>query len=246
MRTGSAGFVTSPDAQSLNIQSTSLTGEPADLSLTVGSKVSVVGIEFETRRRNRLNATIVAAQDNVLSMRVDQSYGNCPKYIQVRNKTAIDENQPSNPSQTTKPTDADKIQIAAADTLLIASRAALLGDDPRAGIDINHRGGMPGFVTVLDDHTIEFPDYKGNSFYNTFGNIVTDSRVGLQFVDFESGTLLNIKGNATLVEKLNSGELPLMERGLRITIDTVVRAEGALPIRYAFGDYSECNPTITA
>jgi predicted pyridoxine 5'-phosphate oxidase superfamily flavin-nucleotide-binding protein len=82
---------------------------------------------------------------------------------------------------------------------LIASRAAMLGNNPRDVIDINHRGGMPGFVTVLDDATIQFPDYKGNSFYNTFGNIVTDGRVGLQFVEFETGTLLNIKGIATLI-----------------------------------------------
>jgi hypothetical protein len=138
----------------------------------------------------------------------------------------------------------DKDQIASADTLLIASRAALLGDDPRAGIDINHRGGMPGFITVLDDNTLQFPDYKGNSFYNTFGNIVMDDRVGLQFVDFETGTLLNIKGTAELVEDLNNGALPLMGRGLRISVETVVRSEGALPLRYTFGAYSDRNPSI--
>jgi len=129
---------------------------------------------------------------------------------------------------------------------LIASRAAELGDDPRAGVDINHRGGMPGFVSVLDATTLQFPDYKGNGFYNTYGNIVTDNRVGLQFVDFETGTLLNIKGTAELVEDLNDGELPLMGRGLRITVQTVVRAEGALPLQYTFGAYSNRNPDIAS
>jgi len=246
MRTGSAGFMASPDDKTLTISSQPLPGEPTDLNLTINAKTSVVGIEFETQRRNRLNATINATDGGTLSFHVDQSYGNCPKYIQVRNKTAAGATTPQPPITSTTLSDADKSQIDKADTLLIASRAAELGDDPRAGVDINHRGGMPGFVSVLDDTTLQFPDYKGNSFYNTYGNIMTDNRVGLQFVDFETGTLLNIKGTAELVEDLNDGELPLMGRGLRITVQTVVRAEGALPLRYTFGAYSNKNPDITS
>ncbi|MEP2640007.1 pyridoxamine 5'-phosphate oxidase family protein [Roseobacter sp.] len=177
-------------------------------------------------------------------MHVDQSYGNCPKYIQVRHKTPSGPSAPKAPVTSTTLSCADKDQIAKADTLLIASRAAQLGEDPRAGVDINHRGGMPGFVTVLDDRTLQFPDYKGNSFYNTYGNILTDNRVGLQFVDFETGTLLNIKGTAELVEDLNNGDVPLMGRGLRITVQRVTRAEGALPIRYTFDAYSDRNPDV--
>lgn len=244
IRTGTPGFLSSPDDKTLLISSSPLSGEPKDLNFRVGAKTSVVGIEFETQRRNRLNATIDAAADGTLSLRVDQSYGNCPKYIQIRNKTPTGPTPPKDPVTATKLNAADKQQIAQADTLLIASRAAKLGDDPRAGIDINHRGGMPGFVTVLDDQTLQFPDYKGNSFYNTYGNILTDNRIGLQFVDFETGTLLNIKGTAELVEDMNDGQLPLMGRGLRTTVQSVTRSEGALPIRYTFSDYSDRNPEI--
>ena len=243
-RTGVAGFMASPDDKTLQISSRPLTGEPQDLDFEVGAKISVVGIEFETQRRNRLNATIDGAEDGKLSCHVDQSYGNCPKYIQIRHKTPAGSTTPKTPVTTAALTNAGKNQISKADTLLIASRAAELGDDPRAGVDINHRGGMPGFVTVLDDKTIQFPDYKGNSFYNTYGNILTDNRVGLQFVDFETGTLLNIKGTAELVEDLNNGQLPLMGRGLRITVQSVTRAEGALPIRYTFGAFSDRNPSV--
>ena len=244
MRTGAAGFMVSPDDKTLQISSHPLTGEPEDLDFKVGAKTSVVGIEFETQRRNRVNATIDAKEDGILSFRVDQSYGNCPKYIQIRHKTPAGSPTPKTPVTTAVLTDAGKNQITNADTLLIASRAAELGDDPRAGVDINHRGGMPGFVTILDDKTIQFPDYKGNSFYNTYGNIVTDNRVGLQFVDLETGTLLNIKGTAELIEDLNNGELPLMGRGLRISVQSVTRAEGALPIQYTFGAYSDRNPRV--
>jgi predicted pyridoxine 5'-phosphate oxidase superfamily flavin-nucleotide-binding protein len=246
MHTGSAGFMTSPDDKTQVIDSSPLPGQPTDLNLAIGAKTSVVGIEFETQRRNRLNATVGAAQDSTLSLHVDQSYGNCPKYIQVRNKTGAVPSTPQLPTKSVSLSTADKDQIAAADTLLIASRAAQLGDDPRAGVDINHRGGMPGFVTILDDNTLQFPDYKGNSFYNTFGYILSDDRIGLQFVDFETGTLLNIKGTAKLIEDLNDDELPLMGRGLRINVEMVVRAQGALHLRYTFSAYSDRNPDILA
>lgn len=245
MRTGSAGFMESTDDKTLAISSHPLSGEPDDLNLSIGAKTSVVGVDFKTQRRNRLNATVDAAEDGKLSFHVDQSYGNCPKYIQIRNKTPAGPTTLKAPATSTTLNEADKDQITQADTLLIASRAAELGDDPRAGVDINHRGGMPGFVSVLNDTTLQFPDYKGNNFYNTYGNIMTDNRVGLQFVDFETGTLLNIKGTAELVEDLNDGELPLMGRGLRITVHTVVRAEGALPLRYTFGAFSDRNPSTT-
>ena len=81
LRTGPAGFMTSPDDKTLTVSSRPLIGEPPDLDFSIGAKTSVVGIEFETQRRNRLNATIDAAKGDDLSFHVDQSYGNCPKYI---------------------------------------------------------------------------------------------------------------------------------------------------------------------
>ncbi|MEP1766019.1 MAG: pyridoxamine 5'-phosphate oxidase family protein [Sulfitobacter sp.] len=244
MRVGPAGFMTSTGNRRLNIASEPLLGEPSDLQLEVGAKISIVGIEFETQRRNRLNATVIAADATGISVHVDQSYGNCPKYIQIRRKIGQSPTTGAAVTQTSQLSQQDKTQIAKADTLLIASRVAQLGDDPRAGIDINHRGGMPGFVSILDDTTLQFPDYKGNSFYNTFGNIMTDPRVGLQFVDFETGSLLNIKGTATVVEDLNDGMLPLMGHGLRIKVASITRAQGALPMKYVFEAYSDRNPVV--
>ena len=80
MRTGASGFMTSPNDKALVIASSPLPGEPENLDLAVGGKISVVGIEFETQRRNRLNATIDAVDGDHLSMKVDQSYGNCLLY----------------------------------------------------------------------------------------------------------------------------------------------------------------------
>ncbi len=244
-RTGQPGFMHASDDKTLTIKSCPHPGEPADLDLSKGAKISVLGLQMETRRRNRMNSTISAVEGDTLTLAVDQSYGNCPKYIQTR--AALKDAAPvdGEVTQTNTLGDKDRAIVDAADMLTLASRAPVLGDDPRAGVDVNHRGGMPGFVQVLDAQTIEFPDYKGNNFYNSFGNILLDSRVGLQFFDFETGTLLNIQGTAELIE-YGEAELPLMGRSLRVQIQSVTRAEGALPLRYERAEFSPNNPKLTS
>jgi len=61
-------------------------------------------------------------------------------------------------------------------------------------MDASHRGGEPGFVQVLDDNHLLWPDYAGNNHFNTLGNLLVDSRVGLLFVDFAGGHLLQLSG----------------------------------------------------
>lgn len=244
-RIGNKGFVHTPDKQSFVMTSRPLSGEPVDLMLSAGAKVSVVGVEFSTRRRNRLNATVHRSDGDMLHFNIDQSYGNCPKYIQVRNTTRTDA-QPLKQVVTKKKLATDTTAIIHnADTLFIASRAANLGDDPRDGVDINHRGGAVGFVTVCDDDALFFPDYKGNSFYNTLGNITQDDRVGLQFIDFTTGTLVNIKGHAKIIEQY-AEDLPLIGRGVHVRVEAVVHAIGALPYRYEFIEASPKNPELSA
>ena len=85
VRTGAPGFMKTPDPRTLVIHSSRLSGEVETLQLSKGAKISVVGIEFETRRRNRMNATIASVTCDAITLTVDQSYGNCPKYIQARN-----------------------------------------------------------------------------------------------------------------------------------------------------------------
>jgi hypothetical protein len=64
------------------------TADPANLA--VGSKVGALGLQLHTRRRNRVNGTVVAATpEGGLLLQVDQSFGNCPKYIQVGGGTGF-------------------------------------------------------------------------------------------------------------------------------------------------------------
>jgi predicted pyridoxine 5'-phosphate oxidase superfamily flavin-nucleotide-binding protein len=64
--------------------------------------------------------------------------------------------------------------------------------------EVSYKGGDPGFVRILDDHTLAFPLYNGNGMYLTAGNIAANPRVGLLFIDWETGTRLRMNGHASI------------------------------------------------
>jgi uncharacterized protein len=66
--------------------------------------------------------------------------------------------------------------------------------------DCSYKGGLPGFVHVLDDHTLAFPDYDGNGMYRTWGNVLVNPHVGMLFLDFESPKRLRVNGTAQIGE----------------------------------------------
>src|SRR6188474_1175878 len=62
----------------------------------------------------------------------------------------------------------------------------------------SYKGGDPGFVTVVDEHTLAFPNYDGNGMYLSMGNVDATRRVGLLFIDFEGQDRMRVEGSATL------------------------------------------------
>ena len=62
--------------------------------------------------------------------------------------------------------------------------------------DCSYKGGLPGFVRVLDQRTLAIPDYDGNGMYRTWGNVRVNAHVGLLFVDFERQKRLRVNGTA--------------------------------------------------
>jgi uncharacterized protein len=61
----------------------------------------------------------------------------------------------------------------------------------------SYKGGDPGFVRVLDEHTIAFPNYDGNGMYLSAGNALVNVHVGLLFVDFEQRKRMRLNGIAS-------------------------------------------------
>lgn len=64
--------------------------------------------------------------------------------------------------------------------------------------DCSYKGGMPGFVQVINGTTLVFPDYDGNGMFRSLGNILVNPRAGLLFVNFERPNRLRVNGTATL------------------------------------------------
>ncbi len=94
---------------------------------------------------------------------------------------------------------------------------------------IQHRGGPPGFVCILDEKTIGFADFAGNRQYVSVGNLQSDDRVSLFFMDYPNQTRLKLLGHARFIE---AGEGKLLERlqvpdyGARIERGMVITIEG--------------------
>ena len=63
----------------------------------------------------------------------------------------------------------------------------------------SYKGGDPGFVRVVDDRTLVFPNYDGNGMYLSMGNLAATHRVGLLFIDFAGQDRIRVEGSATLV-----------------------------------------------
>src|SRR3990172_5679578 len=68
--------------------------------------------------------------------------------------------------------------------------------DPDGAPDCSYKGGLPGFVRVLDRKTLAFPDYDGNGMFRSMGNLKVNPKVGLLFVDFERGGRMRVNGIA--------------------------------------------------
>ena len=72
--------------------------------------------------------------------------------------------------------------------------------DDRGVPQCSYKGGEPGFVRVVDEHTIAFPVYDGNGMFLSMGNIAVNPHVGLLFIDFERGTRLRVNGVASIAD----------------------------------------------
>jgi predicted pyridoxine 5'-phosphate oxidase superfamily flavin-nucleotide-binding protein len=66
--------------------------------------------------------------------------------------------------------------------------------------DCSYKGGVPGFVRVVDPGTLEFPSYDGNGMFRSLGNIVANPKVGLLFIDFDQRYRMRVNGVASVVD----------------------------------------------
>jgi uncharacterized protein len=229
------GFVFSPDPSRLRIAALPHPDDPLAANLRRGAALGVLGIQPHERRRNRVNGTLTELDASGFSLAVDQSFGNCPKYIWPRVPVYTGPQQPSTARCSPSLGERERALVAAADTFYLASSHPDAGTHPARshGVDVSHRGGPAGFAHFSDDATFSIPDFRGNNFYNTLGNLQLNPRAGLLFLDFERGDVLLLE----TITELSAGAHPLAGahatgRILRFHVQLARFFAAASPLRF--------------
>jgi predicted pyridoxine 5'-phosphate oxidase superfamily flavin-nucleotide-binding protein len=229
------GFMRSPDPGKLVIAALPPATDPLGNALVPGADIALLGIEQHTRRRNRANGVVTAVDDAGFAVAIKQSFGNCAKYIQARQAEYWQRDASPHTDHATALNQACQRIVERADTFFIASAHPQANTRSVAahGVDVSHRGGKPGFVQIADRHTLVVPDFSGNRFFNTLGNLSLNPRAGLLFIDFESGGLLQIAVTAEIVfEGPTLHAFAGAERLLRFTITHLQHTCNAAPLRW--------------
>jgi ferredoxin-NADP reductase/predicted pyridoxine 5'-phosphate oxidase superfamily flavin-nucleotide-binding protein len=233
---GPPGFVRSADPRTLDFSTAPIRGDALEFSISAGAELGLLGIELETRRRNRVNGTIKELGASGIRFEVGQAFGNCPQYITQRSWREAEVDRSAVSASRRRELDDDtKVWIGSADTVFVGTgHRGADAANAAYGMDASHRGGPAGFVEVLSDTRLRFPDFAGNNHFNTIGNLVVDSRIGLAFVDFERGSLLQLTGKATIDWDSEAVEQhPGAQRLVIIDIEEIVRLDHVLPLRWS-------------
>jgi predicted pyridoxine 5'-phosphate oxidase superfamily flavin-nucleotide-binding protein len=232
---GPPGFVHTPDAQTLAVDARPDAGDPLHAALQPGASIGVLGIEPHTRRRNRMNGIVRAVNARGFEIRVQQSFGNCPKYIQARHARWVGADETPVRVERLPRLDLGAASLVrGADTFFIASAVPpeRIGTSAAHGVDVSHRGGKPGFVRVQRDadgaDVLTVPDFSGNFMFNTLGNLALHPLAGLLFVDFARGDRLHLAVQASV--SWQGDELAAFagaQRLMRFRVREVLRVSGA-------------------
>jgi ferredoxin-NADP reductase/predicted pyridoxine 5'-phosphate oxidase superfamily flavin-nucleotide-binding protein len=221
-----------------------------------------LGTKRRNRVNGRITAVVPAvppaghhegSSRHTMTFTVDQSFGNCPQYISPRQwywRRPARRLPSKDPIRGTALSRAQADRIRRADTIFIATgyRGQRGNDDDGAagrfddgsparsfGNDASHRGGPPGFLKVPNSTTVLLPDYSGNNFYNSIGNLLLDPRMGISVPGFEAGSLLQLSGTAQVLTGTEAMDLyPGIETLIVFTVERVNDLpEGSLPIRWS-------------
>ncbi|WP_233886366.1 pyridoxamine 5'-phosphate oxidase family protein [Paraburkholderia flagellata] len=233
MIAGERGFIETPDAVSMVVECKLNPSDPAAVGIREGQSIGFLGIDLLTRRRNRMNGVVRSSENGRLIVSVVQSFGNCPAYIQRRAVLRVHESAAANERVVFTAHELDgsmREMVTTADTFFVASYADVNG---ARFVDVSHRGGRRGFVKVEGSDQLIIPDFAGNAFFNTMGNILLTRKAGLLFVNFSNGDILQLSGDAeVLLNESGVEEFAGAELFWRFKVREGVRREGALPLRW--------------
>jgi predicted pyridoxine 5'-phosphate oxidase superfamily flavin-nucleotide-binding protein len=238
--TGDPGFIETIDDRTLRIAAGVSSSDPLFRNLATEGHVALFAPDFVTSRRVRVNGRGVI-KGSAIFIATDEVYGNCRRYLQER--IFVGHRKPAAADQAASVgstlSASQQQQISRADTFFIAT------DKPDRGADVSHKGGNPGFVRIVDARHIAFPDYNGNSMFNTLGNLTVNPHAGLFFIDFDSGRTLQLTGRASIdwnPERVHS--FPAAERVIDFALEEIIDTPAGFPLMAKFRQYSRNNPKL--
>ncbi len=195
-------------------------GDPLFDNVRSTGAMGILYFDPSVRRRAKSLGTGTVEPDGTITYRMHRMFGICTKYIFKREHTPDQEasdgsgiEQQLSPGSVANHLSADdRAQLELADTTFLASHSERFGADP------THRGGPPGFVTVIDDSTVAMPDFPGNGMFQTLGNLLLDNRIGFTSIDFQTGRVLQLTGRGEIRTDSGSNQI---QRALVVKIDEV-------------------------
>ncbi|MEV6251414.1 pyridoxamine 5'-phosphate oxidase family protein [Streptomyces sp. NPDC051742] len=229
--TGAPGFTRATGPHTVSVAGGVPAHDPLAGAIThEGTPVGTLALDPRTRRRMRLNGTARPSARG-FTVEAEQVFSNCPKYIQKREWYGSDPDRTGTGTvhHGEALTPAQVRHVRAADTFFVATAAP-------DGVDVGHRGGNPGFVRVDAPGELSWRDYPGNAMFLTLGNLEEDGRAGLLFLDWETGTTLQLSG-------LAHTEYGPGGRVTRFRVERVAETPAGSPLRWSPPEYSPANPS---
>jgi uncharacterized protein len=172
--------------------------DPLYANIDTAGQLGVLYFDPSHRRRVKSLGRATINADGSINFVMHRAFGLCNKYIFKRSHSAVTTAAVLPIDEQTREVrhamgDADRVQLERADTIFLASYHT------DHGADATHRGGPPGFVTVLNRTTISIPDYLGNGMFQTLGNVLLDGRIGLLSVDYATGRTIQLTGRGSII-----------------------------------------------
>jgi predicted pyridoxine 5'-phosphate oxidase superfamily flavin-nucleotide-binding protein len=239
--TGQPGFLRATGDRTLQIVGSGPDTDPLWENLRNNPEMGLLVIDLAARRRLRINGTAEVLATGKIHLTVRQAFGNCPKYIQRREVIAQESANPARRQENRQRalSEAQQQWVERADTFFIASVHG------GSGADASHRGGHPGFLQVVNPTTVVWPDYGGNSMFQTLGNLAIDTRAGLLVVDWSGGGTLQMTGRARVIwDQSRVASYPGAERLVEYEVEEVREMVHASPLRWRLLDPSPYNPPV--
>ncbi|WP_162990447.1 pyridoxamine 5'-phosphate oxidase family protein [Mesobacillus foraminis] len=238
---GHPGFIRIINDRTIRIHINKQENQMLFTNIRSNLNVGIIVIEFSSRIRIRINGVANILDDETIEVKTEQVYDNCPKYIQARKIKVnnVDDKKTTKALLRKTLNNNQRMWIEQADTFFISSSNSF------RKTDVSHRGGQPGFVCILNDTTLLYPDYVGNMMFNTLGNIIENPKTGLLFIDFQKGHTLQLTGDSEIIWDLTDEDklkYPGAKRLIKYVISEVIENPDASMYLWDFINDSPFNP----